>query len=320
MKDDSETELTPQEMASLKRKVLGDLHVVRDGEQCAVVQVTPEWCAHHLGSALDNRNLSRPQVQALCENVLRGRFALTGNALSFDCEGKMADGQHRASAIVMADKPVTALVLWGLTKAGRDATDISRARSIQDQLRINYGVVNTKYKVPYMRICIRLLELPSSAVIRSAEDFFDWSEVFGDSIDWAISMFPKTTASNSTIAGALAFAHSAFPEQVSEFAECLLGLRGTKKGSHVWLFSQWHQKILSGSVGYYGDGKKGRKYVYHNLLNCLEAHVNESKKKTNMSSSPKGALFFCEIVGANPKVEKLARPWQRKSKKKVKAT
>lgn len=96
--------------------------------------VTPELAREWLGRNEGNRNLRNLKIAAFVRDILAGRFIITGEAIKFDWNGRLIDGQNRLHAIVKAGKAVTILVVRGLDPESQKVMDTGAKRSAGDAL------------------------------------------------------------------------------------------------------------------------------------------------------------------------------------------
>lgn len=87
------------------------------------------------------RHIRKPRVVAIARDIVEGNWTLTGEAFKFDADGRFVDGQHRAHAVIMADKErpgisIEAVVIRGVPAAAMTVMDTGAARSAGDQLNI----------------------------------------------------------------------------------------------------------------------------------------------------------------------------------------
>lgn len=102
-----------------------------------IVSVTPELAATWLATNTEkNRRLSKVTVNRYAQDMLRGKWLATGEAIKFDCDGKLIDGQHRLSAVVVSKKSVEMLVVRDLEQATMTVLDTGKSRSAGDALTI----------------------------------------------------------------------------------------------------------------------------------------------------------------------------------------
>lgn len=87
---------------------------------------------------LTRNNVNRHQrgqvVERYARDIATGKWLLTGQAVQFDWNGELLDGQHRLSAIVEAGKPAWLLVVYNLDPAVRDVLDQGVKRTASDVL------------------------------------------------------------------------------------------------------------------------------------------------------------------------------------------
>jgi hypothetical protein len=87
------------------------------------------WLSNHLGP---NRALSPFQLNFLVDEIESLRWKVTHQGLAFDWDANLRDGQHRLSAVLVADKPIKVRVTVGLSLQSTLAIDVQRSRSLRD--------------------------------------------------------------------------------------------------------------------------------------------------------------------------------------------
>lgn len=95
------------------------------------VRVTPEkakkWLARNHPK---NRPVSWHNVQAFVNDMASGNWKLTHQAIAFDGEGFLIDGQHRLHAVINSNATVTMLVAVNEDASFHDPIDRGRPRSV----------------------------------------------------------------------------------------------------------------------------------------------------------------------------------------------
>jgi hypothetical protein len=77
-----------------------------------VEKITPEMAANYLKFNTDNyRKMKRPVVLRYAEEMKAGRWQLNGEAIEFNEDGTLINGQHRLAAIVYSGVTVELLVV-----------------------------------------------------------------------------------------------------------------------------------------------------------------------------------------------------------------
>lgn len=108
--------------------------------QISIEVITPALAEEMLKHNTSNRPIKESNVAFLANEILTGRWRLTGSAIQF--VGKdLVDGQHRLKAIVAAGKPIKSVITrFPTTAASKEifkVIDVGCGRSIGDILAIN---------------------------------------------------------------------------------------------------------------------------------------------------------------------------------------
>lgn len=119
----------------------GNIMKLVGGPTAEIRTVTPEMAAEWLTANTRNRLLRKRRVDSLVHDIEAGNFTLTPDAVAFDANGTLINGQHRLAAIERSGIAQQMIVAWGLPQAAFDATDDGLKRSLGDSLRLR-GVAN----------------------------------------------------------------------------------------------------------------------------------------------------------------------------------
>lgn len=116
----------------------------RDKPSSRVMKVNAAKATAWLENNVHNRDLRESHVGFIAAQIHRHEWRLTPDAIGFDTQGRLTNGQHRLLAIQVADPPggVDVLVVWGLTPESQDITDQGLKRQISDSLKLK-GEANT---------------------------------------------------------------------------------------------------------------------------------------------------------------------------------
>lgn len=100
--------------------------------------VTPDIAESWLAARTDGRQrpLSEPHAVRLANSMTRGKWQESGDAIRFDLEGSLIDGQHRLRACVISGVPFRTLVMRGLELTAFSVIDQGRKRSSGDTFAI----------------------------------------------------------------------------------------------------------------------------------------------------------------------------------------
>ena len=78
-----------------------------------VMTITPQMAAEWLNHNFCNRKLSLSVANKYARDMASGRWELNGEAISFDCDGNLKNGQHRLKAACIANVSFTSVVTFG---------------------------------------------------------------------------------------------------------------------------------------------------------------------------------------------------------------
>lgn len=98
--------------------------------------ITPELAGDYLKCNVSNRKLRSFRINLYARFMTEKRWLLTNDAIAFDTEGHLQNGQHRLYAIVQSGIPQRFLVARGLPVESFTATDLQATRTMGDFLYI----------------------------------------------------------------------------------------------------------------------------------------------------------------------------------------
>lgn len=113
----------------------------QDNITSAVELITPELAAQYLKMDTVNRPLNRNHVTFLAGEMTRGEWKLNGEAICFDTQGRLVNGQHRLQAVIKAGIPVRFLVARGCEDDSFVTYDSGRNRRVDEVFYLS-GVKN----------------------------------------------------------------------------------------------------------------------------------------------------------------------------------
>lgn len=87
-----------------------------------------------------NRDLREWYAKALAVPICHGRYFITSQAIGFDTDGVLIDGQHRLRACVYAKMPIVSFVAFGLDPKAFEYIDTGIKRNASDLLQMNRRV------------------------------------------------------------------------------------------------------------------------------------------------------------------------------------
>lgn len=123
------------------------------GIQVEIEYVTPEIAGEWLSKNSRNRNLTKSKVATYARDMAEGHWQITGEAIKFNTDGVLSDGQHRLHAIVKSGATVPLLVVRGIAPEAQSVMDTGKKRSASDALGLQ-GHVNTNLLAATCRLAI----------------------------------------------------------------------------------------------------------------------------------------------------------------------
>lgn len=116
--------------------------------------VTPEKATEWLKKNNSNRPLSRRNVERFAEAMKRGEWKLNGEAIQFDTNGKLINGQHRLNAVVVSGIKIQSYIARGLEPEDYYTIDQGKARSIGDVFAVagekSYTILASTCRLSYI--------------------------------------------------------------------------------------------------------------------------------------------------------------------------
>lgn len=148
--------------------------------------IGPEQATKYLARNENNRPLRRATVIRYAEMMRRGQWKLTHEAVAFDTNGELKNGQHRLAAVIESGATVQMTVTRGIDPSTFEVIDSGVKRSIGDRLHqmgtpyYTFGAVALRYillykSVPDLRWVGRDVQslVNDQDIMRAAESFGD---------------------------------------------------------------------------------------------------------------------------------------------------
>lgn len=203
------------------------------GPAAELVEVTPQIARNWLARNAINRSLRKQLVRTYANEMLAGRWRVTGEAIQFGSDGRLLNGQHRLNAVVMADIPVTLLVVTGIDPDAQLVMDSGAKRTASDALGF-IGVPNSSVVAAAARLALGVAYAPENigSYGASHSEIAEWvhdhpqvqtSATFAASNSGKIALQPSVVAYTHMVLSDIdAFAANAFwasvADQVADYA------------------------------------------------------------------------------------------------------
>lgn len=106
--------------------------------------ITPQMAAALLERNLRNRHVRKGLVRQYADDMLEGRWHLTGEPIIFNEDGRLDNGQHRLQACVLSGVDFDAFVVYGVSEEAQKYMDSGAKRGAHDALALNGIDLDTK--------------------------------------------------------------------------------------------------------------------------------------------------------------------------------
>ncbi len=100
-----------------------------------IVTITPDDAVAMLEANINNRKIRQRTVEQFAQSMRKGEWVVNGEAIKFDRNGKLSDGQHRLWACVEAGVAFTTLVVRGVSPEAQGSMDQGVKRTLADTLK-----------------------------------------------------------------------------------------------------------------------------------------------------------------------------------------
>jgi hypothetical protein len=102
-----------------------------------IVEFSPALAEHILTNfSRDNRPTKPTKIKRYAQDILDGRWGLTGDTIKFGSNGILRDGQNRLAACVRAGRPIVSHVVFGIDPDLFTRMDIGKNRTPADVFSI----------------------------------------------------------------------------------------------------------------------------------------------------------------------------------------
>ena len=126
----------------------------RDGLFSEVTEVTPEKAKLILSGNEANRSVNSSHMRRLASDIKDGLWDLNGESIKIAHDGRLADGQHRCFAVIMAGVPISTVITWGVDYESRITTDQNRPKGVGDYLAMAHSTENSMCAAAVSRILL----------------------------------------------------------------------------------------------------------------------------------------------------------------------
>lgn len=108
----------------------------RSTPEAAVETVDAERARWWLAANVSNRDLRLNHAEEIARAMLRDEWELSPDAIAFDTEGRLINGQHRLIGVARSGVACEFVVVRGLPAKSQETTDTGAKRHLRDMLKL----------------------------------------------------------------------------------------------------------------------------------------------------------------------------------------
>ena len=99
--------------------------------------ISPDKARDYLATNVCNRACSKASVKRWSDTMKAGAWKLSSDAIAFDWNGVLINGQHRLNALITTGATMPFLVAHNFPPESKNALDVGKKRSLHEILTIN---------------------------------------------------------------------------------------------------------------------------------------------------------------------------------------
>jgi len=227
--------------------------------------ITPTKARAMLAQNNGNRRIRPAVVDKYTKDIQNGNWLLTADAIRFDSDGKLIDGQHRLLAIVQAGRPVKTVVARGVDHGVASVIDTGAARNLANVLTW----LGEKYATDLGAVIVKCIRYEAGTMTRlgiltsheQALAYLDENPLVRDSAAIASLFQGSGVKLPKSIVGMVHYQASKITsrEDADAFFDQLRSGVGIERDSAHYVLKKWTNRIA-------GLRDKPKSYVYAAVL------------------------------------------------------
>lgn len=219
-----------------------------------IEDITPSKAEKYLDRNTHNRTLRMPKAEALAEAIKRGEWEFNGDAIRFDVNGTLLDGQHRLWAIVLSEKTCRSVVVENLDPDSQMTMDRPTAvRNLSDTLQLMgykaHGRLAPALNYLWKMENGKVRERAVTPTIAQALALLAENPSLVDSLQTATNFRKRFRGSEAAIAAIHYTLASIDSEDADEFFTKLIGGVALEEKDPVYVLRAWLERHQSGKLG-----------------------------------------------------------------------
>lgn len=241
-----------------------------------VMMVSPEMAKRWLErNHPNNRPITYKRAEAFANDIRADAWRLTHQAVAFDGEGLLIDGQHRLTAIVASGKPAEMLVIYNGAGSYHDPIDRVGPRSIATILGVK---TNATAGVNVLRMFEIGYQLYTPMTVHEAEGLMERHAAALATI----ATLPGRSKLTGPIIGGVVWAMPCGKERALDFAIKVASGEMIGRGHPAYAYRNWRERNIAANTWENGLA----------VLNCLRHHLNDHDLSA-VTVADSGYRAFC---------------------------
>ena len=158
------------------------------GLQVSIQNVTPEMAQNFLEVKAKNRNVNKVRLDEYVKAMEQGTWRLSPQAIAFNSDGQLIDGQHRCKAVLQYGEKIPFVIIEGFEPEVMANLDQGRARQPHDTINIS---LRRRDITQRQTACLRLFLTPISnanAIKLVPSDMVEQFQLHEDAIMFATEL------------------------------------------------------------------------------------------------------------------------------------
>lgn len=236
-----------------------------------------------------NRKSSERRVKSYGRDRLADKWMVTSQAIGFDTNNRLIDGEHRLRMVIDTGLPTAFLVIRGMPAETQHVIDNNRVRTFSDQFGMWTGTDRAKDRTAAANI-IRLIMngWTVEAEILTHAEKAETLDRYKPELDWAMTAFAgrRSNIQPAAVVGAWAYAYGATNE-VARWVESFTDGAGLERGDPLLGLRNYLITNASRSV-------MTRRSIALRTLRALWGKVN-GEKLSKLYDSSEGLIGFARL-------------------------
>jgi hypothetical protein len=253
-----------------------------------IVDVTPALAAEWLNANTDNRPLSTRRVEQFAAVMRAGGWKVNNQAIGWDENGRLADGQHRLYAVIEANMTVRMSVARGIATDAVKTIDRGSTRMVGEVLRREGTVPNANIVAGW---CNAEHVLRTNNAVKSSvevtEEYYRRNRGFIDTL--ATIMPNKRPWKIAPIGAALIYAARHDPAKVEEFVRLMVSGAGLEETDPVFVIREVIFTVAT------RPSQDNRRALALKILRAIMAFIRGEKlNRAHLYGNDSAVAFFAD--------------------------